>query len=101
VAQQRRQAGDRVVERRPASGQRVAEADQVLVDRRPGLGIERLEQILELHRHACVGDRQGRPVGEHAASGSLVQIYVFEPEQRTGDDLGGGVDGDVAVGLVE
>ena len=51
MPEQRRQARDRVVQRRAAAGERVPDPDEVLLDRAPGPLIECLEDVLELDRH--------------------------------------------------
>ena len=50
VTEQRRQAREHLIERRPARGQRVAEPDEIVLDRPPRLGVEDLEHVVELDR---------------------------------------------------
>jgi hypothetical protein len=101
VPKQRRQTRDRVVERRPARGERVAEPIEVLLDRTPGVGVEHLEHVVELDRHVRLRLRQRRAVDEHVARGPLVQVEVLEPEHGPRLDRDGGVDRDLAVGLIQ
>ena len=83
VAEQRRQARERVVQGRAAAGQRVSEPDQVLLDRAAGLGVERLEDVVELHRHAASGRWAALPPSAITCwRRALVQVDVLEAEHR-------------------
>ncbi len=102
VLEHARQLAQRLVQRRPASGERVAELEQVLLDRDPGRGVERAQHLVDLDRlRMRVADRHDRAGRVALVGAALIDLQVLEPERRAGADDEGRVDRELLDVLVE
>jgi hypothetical protein len=101
VDEERVQPLDRRVDRRPAAGERVAEALRGHASRRSGVAVERRQHVLDLQRLGRVAQLDRRPGPELAVALAGDQLDVLEAERRARAHPQLGVGGKRLDGLVE
>ena len=77
---------DDFVELDTPRGEAVAECDRVLLDRGAGLGVEHVEQLVDVNRFARLRERDRGPGLERLSGCALFQFEVLQADRRDRQD---------------